>query len=576
MTWNHPSIDMPGSFPLGSPLHYAAFANSGASVGACVELLRVPLNWPGDSMLTPFELGFSRRKLQFSQAMVAKKCLDAIDENTYALHEFAQCLKYDGWTAAAWGHLPLVSHVEECLNLLLQARPDYLNSTIDGGFTALMSAVTYRDRTTVKSLIDRGCNVNAETTRNKGERTALTFVATTKMQHEPDDIVDLLVAAGADVHHRSRDSEMQPLHFAVRDNCPLTTEALIRHGAMVNSKRLSFGTPLHQAVLYGSIEAARVLLSNEAEVNAEYPLGSAHSRSWDKLTPLAIAAIQQRKDLVELLLEYRAGYLARPVSGHSVLHLAVSETETAMLRVLLDIPALRTNEVLDHSTKNGAVTATVLCAANPGRHEHLALLLKAGADPNVETASGHTALDVASEYMAGLRAWIEGIHRYRREENQQRLDELKQEAYPMLGALCSIGSTTKAIIIDQGGPVNDENAITITRSFSPTAFEGLEEPQGDSGDEEMEDAENSALSECAGSTETSDLDSVQDGNNESGGACDPAYVDAQAELDRWEGTIALLKEGGGRKGRSAGQNFDRYCAGSVDWRPEELFAGTSR
>ncbi|KAH8882403.1 ankyrin, partial [Thozetella sp. PMI_491] len=149
------------------------------------------------------------------------------------------------------------------LELVLSKQPEYLNQTKDGGFTPIMQAVTYRDRTTVRALVDRGCDVNAETSLGNYKKTALTFVTETKMQHEPDDIVEILLEAKADLHHCNGHG-MQPLHYAVRNNCPLTTEKFIRYGADVNNTTELLGTPLHWAALYGSLEAARVLLENGA------------------------------------------------------------------------------------------------------------------------------------------------------------------------------------------------------------------------------------------------------------------------------------------------------------------------
>ncbi|KAF7553407.1 hypothetical protein G7Z17_g3648 [Cylindrodendrum hubeiense] len=571
MTWNHPSIDLPGRFPIGSPFQYAAFFNNAACVKAYIDLLRIPANWPGCSELTPFEFGFSRRKLQFSRAMVAKVCLNDVDENSQALLEFAGLLKYESWIAAAVDSLSLASHVGACLDFLLEAQPGYLDGTIDGGFTPLMHAVTYRDPIVVEALINRGCDVNSETSREMGQRTALTFVTATKMQHEPDNIVELLLEADAKLDHRSNDSEMQPLHFAVQNDCPLTTQKLIKGGANVNDYSQLIGTPLHRAVYYGSAEATRVLLEAGANPHAEYPLGNMHSRSWDKLTPLAIAATRPHQPLVELLLRYNPGYIARPLSGHSVLHLAIAERDSNMLQKLLSISYFRQKEIVNHQTTMG-VTALVLCATNPGRHGHLKMLLGAGADPNIETNSGHTALDVAIQYSESLKSWSDTILQCQRSRDVHLLEDLRGEAYRMLGAIASQDVTAKAIILAEAGSAFEDDVITIFSRLSPSAFEHLEEFEEDSDDKEMEDVGNYSYSakdgsepELLGSSASVEL---QNENNSLGGGCEEVYFDVQAELDFWDSTIRLLNSAGGR--RSSRIPFDRHFAGLLDWRPEGI------
>jgi hypothetical protein len=57
---------------------------------------------------------------------------------------------------------------------------------------------------------------------------------------------------------------------------------------------------------------------------------------------------------------------------------------------------------------SNGLMALHLCAGNLGRHEHLALLLKAGADVNVCTDTSHSALDIAYQIRDLLKGMLMG------------------------------------------------------------------------------------------------------------------------------------------------------------------------
>jgi len=49
ISWNHPSIDLPGRFPLGNLLHFAAFFDDVDPLEALLDVLEIPINFTGSS-----------------------------------------------------------------------------------------------------------------------------------------------------------------------------------------------------------------------------------------------------------------------------------------------------------------------------------------------------------------------------------------------------------------------------------------------------------------------------------------------------------------------------------------------
>jgi ankyrin repeat protein len=74
-------------------------------------------------------------------------------------------------------------------------------------------------------------------------------------------------------------------------------DMLIGKGANVNSRARNHTTPLHTAVLYARLDAARLLLDNGAELNAKSAAGA---------TPPALAEAARNQPIAELLRSYGA------------------------------------------------------------------------------------------------------------------------------------------------------------------------------------------------------------------------------------------------------------------------------
>src|SRR5262245_19482075 len=283
------------------------------------------------------------------------------------------------------------------------------NSATPGGETALMTAARTGSVEAVTLLLDRRASVNAKDTARA--QTALMWAVT---ENHPD-VVKLLAARGADVNARTTvttpkgeyvparaggasgtgiirqralpkaDGGMTPLLFAVRDGNSAMARLLLELGADLEQSSGNHTTPVLIALLNGQVGLATELLERGANPNA----------ADDYHRAALFAAIDLRNfnhDKYPFLYN----------DGRDPLDLI-----KALLKKGAD-PNLRADTVpvhglmqFDASWVNFDGQTPFIRAALSGDIEVMRLLLGHGADPNIATAQGSTALMAA----AGIN-WI--------------------------------------------------------------------------------------------------------------------------------------------------------------------------
>jgi uncharacterized protein len=296
------------------------------------------------------------------------------------------------------------------LRALLDAGAD-ANTATPAGETALMTAARTGNVDAVTLLLDRGATVDAKDTVRA--QTALMWAVT---ENHPD-IVKLLVARGADVKAQTKvsipkgeyvaaraggasgngiirqralpkaDGGMTPLLFAVRDGNVALTRMLLELGADINQASGNHTSPLMIALLNGQVALATELLEKGANPNV----------ADDYHRAALFAAIELRNFNHE---KYPFLYS----DGRDPLDL---------IKALLDTgadPNLRTDTTpvhglmqFDGSWVNFDGQTPFIRAALSGDIAVMRLLLAHGADPNIATTQGSTALMAA----AGIN-WIPG------------------------------------------------------------------------------------------------------------------------------------------------------------------------
>ena len=313
-----------------------------------------------------------------------------------------------------------------------------------GGETALMTAARTGSVDAVQLLLDRGASVDASDTVHS--QTALMWAV---IENHPD-VVKLLLSRGADANAHTNvtitkgeyvparpaaasgtgiirqralptpNGGMTPLLFAIRDGNAGMMRLLLDHGADLNQTSGNHTSPLIIALLNGQVALASELLDRGADPNA----------ADDYHRAALFAAIDLRNFNHEK-------YGDLPTDGRDPLDLI-----KALLQKKAN-PNLQTDTVpvhglmqFDGSWVNFDGQTPFVRAALSGDIEVMRLLLESGADPNIATTQGSTALMAAS----GIN-WIPG-QTYTRSEAD----------YVEAVKLC----------LDHNAPVNAANSLGLT------------------------------------------------------------------------------------------------------------------
>ena len=253
------------------------------------------------------------------------------------------------------------------------------NERNDAGETPLMYAALYSDAAGVKLLLDRGADPNAASSKG-----------VTALMWSVDDIrkVRLLVTAGADVNARSAGGRTPLMIAASRYGSAEVVKFLLSKGAEVNVTDKTFGpplvpigagasTPLLEAAKIDEPATVRWLLEQGADVDA---------KDRADTTPLAAAVLFGNVENVKLLLAKGADVNITTKGGWTPLMYAAIRGNLEVLRLLLD-----RNARVNATDPSGSTALMWAAYSEYGDPKPVALLLKAGADPEIRNKAGETA-----------------------------------------------------------------------------------------------------------------------------------------------------------------------------------------
>lgn len=195
--------------------------------------------------------------------------------------------------------------------------------------------------------------------------------------------VKALLANGADPSKCS-EAGWSALTFAAHKGYEKIVKILLEKNAPVNCKVIEdSSTPLHKACAgnkVGHLESCKLLLENGANVHA--------LNKW-KETPLLTAANNGQTMAVKSLLEFNADSRLCTDTGWSPLSIAAYKGHDEVVKLLLREGAPTEEE--------DPTLSALLQAATKGLPDTVMILLKAGANHNVTTKKGDTALSILVE-----------------------------------------------------------------------------------------------------------------------------------------------------------------------------------
>lgn len=183
---------------------------------------------------------------------------------------------------------------------------------------SLCQAILSGNANNVEIFLRRGADANLRLYYNS----PLLILSAGEGQEE---IVRLLLDAGADINAVSSLTEATALAFAAIKGLPSVVRLLLERGAAVDAPSGSGATPLTHAASEGQTECVRLLLTHHADVNAATNRG---------MTALMFAAHRGNEEAVRLLLDASADTDARSQSGRTALDWAEKSQHQAVVELL--------------------------------------------------------------------------------------------------------------------------------------------------------------------------------------------------------------------------------------------------
>jgi ankyrin repeat protein len=200
------------------------------------------------------------------------------------------------------------------------------------------------------------------------------------------------------------------LHVAADKGSKELVEFLIASGAQVDAEsRRGKETPLNRAAMAGNTDAAEILIGYKADVNHRNQFGAA---------PLAAAAERGSTEMIQLLLKNKARVNLVNGAGSTPVEVAEANKQDAAAKLLLANAAVRGIDLLNDEHGNPAMkerfktsitkdrdllnvqddhgTTPLFAAVLENDKDMVDFLLRAGADPRLKSKVGDkTPLDIA-------------------------------------------------------------------------------------------------------------------------------------------------------------------------------------
>ncbi|KAJ8349089.1 hypothetical protein SKAU_G00276780 [Synaphobranchus kaupii] len=362
----------------------------------------------------------------------------------------------DGWIAL---HEAAYYGQEECLRILLRARPEMINTRSEKNQTPLFLAVSRNHVACARFLLENGADPDMP---NSSKETPLLKAC----ERENPETLALLLNHGALVNKTCGEG-WTCLHEAVCRNHVEICEMLVKAGAKVNVSNMYGINPLFSAAQSGQVDTLRFLIKSGADIN---------SQANDGATALYEASKNGHEEIVELLLSQNADANRAAKSGFMPLHITAQRgnegkrllfkmTDTYDYENSVKIVALLIPVTSRARVRRSGISPLHL-AAERNKDDVLEVLIDAGYDVNAMLSPDRSKMyeDHRSTalYFAVINNNIEATTMLLEAGANPNLDTFS----PLLVALRQGCIQTVALLVDHGANVN---ACVPTH---PTSFPG--------------------------------------------------------------------------------------------------------
>jgi ankyrin repeat protein len=356
------------------------------------------VNAPDNHGWTPLLLAIRKARSEAVQLLLKHGASVTLrnDEGRTALHEASQGLQPD-LIQLILNHNADVDALDSDgstplhLTIFEESLASSEISLVTSGMIAVQETRLDASLDAIQLLLRHGANINLQ---NHMGQTALHKAS----QCGHLDIVRHILSHGAHVDSLDNDGST-PLHLAISEVNLEVVQLLLKHGASVNLQNHLGQTALHKASQRYHLDIVRLILDHGAGLNLQDNHGS---------TPLHLAAHHSSQQVVQLFLEHGADVTLRNDKGQSTLHQASQRGHIDIIQLLLnydaDVDAIDNDgstalhlAISEWSLASSLLSSMAIAEAGlEARLETVQLLLRDGANTNLQNHLGQTALHKAS------------------------------------------------------------------------------------------------------------------------------------------------------------------------------------
>ena len=350
-----------------------------------------------EDVASRIQYGMQRLFDPYEPHFIAWLQLHDVDDgwNLFGGHSIAKHHGTPLYYASLCGFRDLAAH-------LIAMYPQDVNTRGGLNHSPLVAALHKRNFDIAEMLYDHGAALDVEGLDQQTPLHAASLGGLT-------DIVDWLLAHGADPNSRDGLSDSTPLHWAAANGHIKVVRMLLGRSAKANVVNKDRHTPLHLASNFGYFEIVRLLLENGANVDAKEfghltplqitlfggqnkeiptPSGVFSTRDDGRPTPLHLASSGGHIDTVRLLIEHAADVNAQDERNSTPLHFASSKGQTETVQLLIDRGG-------DIHARDESHSTPLHLASSTGSIEAVRILIDHGADIDAEDDDGQTPYRVA-------------------------------------------------------------------------------------------------------------------------------------------------------------------------------------